>query len=77
MQGALLTVVVLTCGLSAVAAKASQYLSVVSVFGRIAEHKALGYTSSYSVSWQPHPPLCLTLAATDLRAHSSCAVDSK
>ena len=47
---ALLSLLVLACGLPAVGAKASQYLSVVSVFGRVAEHKALGYTSSYSVS---------------------------
>ena len=51
--------------------EASRYLSVVSVFGRLAEHKALGYTSSYSVRAAPpasSPP-------ADLRSHASLAVD--
>ena len=49
MLRALLTLLVLARGLAA-GAGASQYLGLVGVFGRVAEHKALGYTSSYSVS---------------------------
>lgn len=51
--------------------EASRYLSVVSVFGRLAEHKALGYTSSYSV--RAAPPVSSPPA--DLRPHASLAVD--